>query len=123
MTDQPMFHQPRRTQNGGADSQPTIWRRMRRLLRRLPLIDRGFAAYFCARDPGTPIFARVALFGAIAYFFMPFDAIPDFIPGVGHLDDAAILLLAIRLVAHRITPEHHDRARRRLDLWADATLS
>ena len=89
----------------------------------MPLIDRGFAAYYCARDPQTPILARVALFGAIGYFFMPFDVIPDFIPGIGHIDDAAIMLLAIRLVAHRITPEHHDRARQRLDLWAGPALS
>jgi uncharacterized membrane protein YkvA (DUF1232 family) len=90
---------------------------MRRLIRHVPLLDRGLAAYYCARDRETPFHARCALFGAIGYFLMPFDVIPDFIPGIGHIDDAAILLLAIRLVAHRITPAHKAQGRERLDQW------
>jgi uncharacterized membrane protein YkvA (DUF1232 family) len=109
MTDQPMFHRPGRT---GA------WRRLRRLIRHIPLIDRTVAAYYCARDPETPLYARGALFFAIAYFIMPFDLIPDFIPFVAHIDDAVVMLLALRLVAHRITPAHQESAQRRLAAWA-----
>ena len=107
MTDQPMFHRP-----------PGTLRRLRRLIRHIPLIDRTLAAYYCARDPETPLYARCALFFAIAYFIMPFDLIPDFIPVVAHIDDAAVMWLAIRLVSHRITPQHEESAQRRLDVWA-----
>lgn len=93
-------------------------RRLRGLIRRIPLIDRTLAAYYCARDPETPLYARLAIFGAIAYFIMPFDLIPDFIPVVAHIDDAAVMLLAIRLVNHRITPDHRERARILLQRWA-----
>jgi uncharacterized membrane protein YkvA (DUF1232 family) len=31
------------------------------------------------------------LIGAIVYFVNPFDAIPDFIPVIGYLDDAAVI--------------------------------
>jgi uncharacterized membrane protein YkvA (DUF1232 family) len=106
MTDQPLS---RRSSD--------FWRRLRRLIRHIPLIDRSLAAYYCARDPRTPLYARCALFFAIAYFIMPFDLIPDFIPVVAHIDDAAVMLLALRLVGHSITPVHQEYARRRLDAW------
>jgi uncharacterized membrane protein YkvA (DUF1232 family) len=106
MTDQPLFR-----------AAPGSWRRLRRLIRHIPLIDRTLAAYYCARDPETPLYARGALFFAIGYFIMPLDLIPDFIPFVAHIDDCAIMLLALRLVAHRITPTHEEHARRRLESW------
>jgi uncharacterized membrane protein YkvA (DUF1232 family) len=115
MRDQPIYRQPPSGSKSGAT--PGRVHRLRRLIRHIPLIQRMTAAYYCARDPGTPLRARLALFGALGYFIMPFDIIPDFIPGIGHLDDAAVMLLALRLVAHRVTPEHRDRAQVRIDKW------
>jgi uncharacterized membrane protein YkvA (DUF1232 family) len=115
MTDQPILHHRATDSRRGASSDTGFWRRMRRLIRHVPLLDRSLAAYYCARDRETPFYARCALFGAIGYFLMPFDIIPDFIPGIGHIDDAAVMLLAIRLVAHCITPEHKAQGRKRLD--------
>jgi len=106
MTDQPMYRRP-----------PGTWRRLRRLIRHIPLINRTLGAYYCARDPETPLYARCAVFFAIAYFIMPFDLIPDFIPFVAHIDDAAVMLLALRLVGRSITPVHQEFARRRLESW------
>ena len=104
-----------------AKAGPSTRRRsLRRFIRHIPLIDRTLAAYYCARDPQTPLYARLAVFFGIAYFIMPFDLIPDFIPFVAHLDDAAVMLLAIRIVHHRITPEHRERGRLLLDQWAGA---
>jgi uncharacterized membrane protein YkvA (DUF1232 family) len=37
---------------------------------------------------------------AIMYFVGPFDVIPDFIPVVGFLDDAAVLAFCFRLMQH-----------------------
>ncbi len=37
----------------------------------------------------------VILVGALLYFLMPIDAIPDFIPGVGFLDDAGVIAMAL----------------------------
>jgi uncharacterized membrane protein YkvA (DUF1232 family) len=118
MTDQPF---DRTTMPGAKAEAATGQRRsLRRFIRYIPMIDRTLSAYYCARDRETPLYARAAIFGAIAYFIMPFDLIPDFIPVIAHIDDAAVMLLAIRLVNHRITPEHRARGRLLLDHWAGA---
>jgi len=57
---------------------------------------------------------RGVLLGALAYFVVPTDFIPDFIAGLGFTDDAAVLLLAIQTVSGHIKESHRDRAREAL---------
>jgi uncharacterized membrane protein YkvA (DUF1232 family) len=88
-----------------------FWRKVRRHAGKLPFIDQLLAAYFCAIDPKTPLQAKAILFGAIAYFVLPFDVIPDFIAGLGYTDDAAVLAAAIRSILPHIKDDHRGRAR------------
>ena len=62
---------------------------------------------------------QAALLGAIAYFILPFDFVPDMLPVLGFTDDAAMLATAIRMVAGHITPEHRDAARAALKRGLD----
>jgi uncharacterized membrane protein YkvA (DUF1232 family) len=93
----------------------TFWRKLRRFAARLPFAEDLVAAYICAFDRDTPRHVQVALIGALAYFVLPFDFIPDMLPLVGFTDDAAVLATAIKLVAAHITPQHRQAARRVLD--------
>lgn len=45
-----------------------------------------------------PFKSIAAIAGAIIYFVSPIDAIPDFIPGVGYLDDASVIAYCLRFV-------------------------
>jgi uncharacterized membrane protein YkvA (DUF1232 family) len=68
------------------------------------------------RDERTPLAAKLFLALAIGYFCMPFDLIPDFIPVIGHIDDAivipALVFAALRLVPHKIVSEHREQVAR-----------
>jgi uncharacterized membrane protein YkvA (DUF1232 family) len=90
----------------------TFWPKFRRFAARLPFAEDLVAAYFCAFDRDTPRHVQVALMGALAYFVLPFDFIPDVMPLIGFTDDAAVLATAIKLVAAHITPQHREAARR-----------
>ena len=63
------------------------------------------------RDKKVPKISRILIGLAIAYFFMPIDIIPDFIPVIGHLDDAIIILslisVAIKFIPKEIFSEHY----------------
>ena len=82
---------------------------------RLPFAEDLLAAYYCAFDQATPFRVRAALVGALAYFVMPFDFMPDVLPLLGFTDDAAVLLTALRMVAGHLRPEHRDAARGALE--------
>src|ERR1700709_1494571 len=88
-----------------------FWRKLKQVATRLPFAEDLLAAYYCAFDKQTPRHVQVALLGAVAYFILPFDFIPDMLPVLGFTDDAAVLATAIRMVAAHIKPEHRDAAR------------
>jgi uncharacterized membrane protein YkvA (DUF1232 family) len=110
--------------SGGFDEQDTrneervrrdFWRKAARVAARLPFAEDLLAAYYCAFDQATPFQVSAALVGALAYFVLPFDFLPDVLPLLGFTDDAAVLLTALRMVAGHLRPEHRDAARAALE--------
>ncbi len=91
--------------------QESFWTKARHTLGRLPFTEDAVAAFHCATDSLTPLPARATLFGALAYFILPFDAIPDFLIGIGYTDDAAVLLAAFTACKSYITDDHRAKAR------------
>ncbi|WFU33203.1 YkvA family protein [Bradyrhizobium brasilense] len=88
-----------------------FWIKFKKVVASLPFAEDLLAAYYCAFDRQTPRHVQAALLGAIAYFILPFDFVPDMLPILGFTDDAAVLATALRMVASHITPEHRDAAR------------
>jgi uncharacterized membrane protein YkvA (DUF1232 family) len=99
-----------------------FWAKFKRVAAGLPFAEDLLSAYYCAFDRRTPRHVQAALLGALAYFILPFDFIPDMLPVLGFTDDAAVLATAIRLVAAHITPEHREAARAALTRIADPKI-
>jgi uncharacterized membrane protein YkvA (DUF1232 family) len=83
----------------------------RKLARALPFSEDVLAVCYCVRDNRTSGRVKLTLLAALAYFVMPIDAIPDFIPVLGFTDDAAVIATAIAAVRGAILPEHREAAR------------
>jgi uncharacterized membrane protein YkvA (DUF1232 family) len=92
-----------------------FWQKVRRVVARIPFSEDLLAAYFCAVDRNTPAYVRAVLCGAIAYFVLPADMIPDVLAPLGFTDDASVIAAAIAAVGGNLQPEHRDAARARLD--------
>ncbi len=88
-----------------------FWEKARRTLGKVPFTEEAVAAFYCATDSATPLPIRATLFGALAYFILPFDAIPDILLGLGYTDDAAIMIAAFTAAKVHITESHRARAR------------
>jgi len=91
-----------------------FWPKLGKVFASIPFAEDAVAAYYCAFDRATPLKVKGVLLGALAYFVLPLDAVPDFLLGLGFTDDMAVLLAAISMIRTHIRPEHYDKARETL---------
>lgn len=73
---------------------------------RLDVVKHANTLFNCFVDPNTPQYTKLVIVGALFYLVTPIDAIPDFTPIVGLVDDLAVIATCINEVAKHILPEH-----------------
>lgn len=97
----------------------SLWRKLSRHARKAgrDVVEKALQLHYAARRPDTPTWARSTAYGALAYFVLPFDAIPDFIAGVGYTDDLGVLAVAIATLAYYIDDDVRAQASERLRTW------
>ncbi|OLP56082.1 hypothetical protein BJF92_19925 [Rhizobium rhizosphaerae] len=87
-----------------------FWPTLKRAIGHIPFARDLVASYYCALDPETPLRTRGILLGALAYFVLPFDVVPDFLAVVGFSDDIAVLTAAFAAVSGQIRERHYQKA-------------
>lgn len=99
-------------------SEDGFWAKLAQAAKRAgqEVIYQALLLYYTATSSSTPLRDRALIFGALGYFILPTDLIPDFIPVLGYTDDAAALATVIKVVAKNITDairqQAHERAAR-----------
>ena len=101
----------RRAATDEAGLRRKFWRKLLREAASIPFLEEALTAHYCAFDRNTPVYVKLVLVGAIAYFIVPDDLIPDYIPLIGYADDAAVIAAALKLMSSHIKPEHREAAR------------
>jgi len=102
-----------------AYSEDSFWQKLGRVALRAghEVVGRALVLYYCLRDSDTPAWARGVIVGALGYFILPADVIPDVVPFSGFADDFGVLVSALVSVAHHVKPEHRSAAREILTRW------
>ncbi len=97
-------------------SEDSFWRKISRnaLKAGKEVVLNALTLYYCLQDEDTPTKAKLTIFGALGYFIVMLDAIPDFTPIVGYGDDLGAIMLAMGIVAVHIKPEHRALAEKQL---------
>lgn len=83
----------------------------------IKVIYAALLLYYVLKSPLTPKKDRNKILGALGYFILPFDLIPDAIPVAGFADDLAALTWALYAVSKNITPEIKAQAKTKLRDW------
>lgn len=91
-----------------------FWRKLGRVLAHVPFAEDLVAVWYCAKDPATPAHVRALLWGAVGYFVMPADLVPDYLVALGFTDDAAVIAMVMSLLGRYVAPRHRDAAADRI---------
>ncbi len=83
----------------------------------IEVVEKALFLYYAYLEPETPAWAKTIIVGALGYFILPLDAIPDVIPVVGYADDLGVLVMAVGTVAAYITPKVKAKAKQKMKDW------
>ena len=81
------------------------------------VVEKALWLYFAAQRPETPRWAKATVYGALAYFVVPLDAIPDVVPMAGYTDDLGVLAVAVVTIARYIDGTVREKTSRLLARW------
>lgn len=81
------------------------------------VVEKALILFYAAQRPETPVWAKTIIYSALAYFILPTDVVPDFVPIAGYADDLTSLIAALSAVAVCITPEVRQAAKQKVEDW------
>lgn len=81
------------------------------------LIEKSLWLFYASLRPQTPMWAKSVVYGALAYFVMPMDAIPDFVPVTGFADDLGVLAGAVGAISMYINEDVKRQASMKMQQW------
>ena len=87
--------------------------KLKKLIGKVPFARDALAMYFAMLDQAVPLWAKLTIALALVYFIVPTDVIPDYLLGVGYIDDAGIIAAALKTVDVFVSESHFKLA----DQW------
>lgn len=75
--------------------------------------------YYALLDGDVSLKDKAIVIGALGYFILPLDFIPDMLGPLGYTDDMTALIYALKTIWDNITPAVHSKARSKLGEWFD----
>lgn len=103
----------------GEYSESKLWSKIKKVAASAgkSLIYNVLLLYYVMLEPTVPIAYKTMIIGALGYFILPLDLVPDVIPVAGYADDAAALAALVKTVNDCITPQIKAKANAKLAEW------
>jgi uncharacterized membrane protein YkvA (DUF1232 family) len=100
-------------------SDKKFWNKLKRFAHSAgeDVVERALLLFYALKSPKTPKWAKTVVLGALAYFIMPMDAIPDVVPVVGYTDDLGALAAALVAVRLYVTDDMKEMAKAKTKEW------
>lgn len=73
--------------------------------------------FYVLKKKTTPVWAKSMIIGALGYFILPTDFVPDFIPFFGYSDDLSALAGGLVAVAMYVDAEVKQKSKDKLHVW------
>jgi len=105
--------------NANHYSEDSFWEKLKNFAVKAggEVVEKALQLYYAAQEPETPAWAKTAIYGALGYFILPLDVIPDVMPGIGFTDDLGILAAAIGAVSMYINDDVKKKAEQKMQDW------
>lgn len=81
-----------------------LWNKVERSGSKIRFAKDVKALYRYMRDGAVPWYRKTIVVAALIYFISPIDALPDFAPFFGYLDDLGVIVTAIKYLGSEIVP-------------------
>ena len=96
-----------------------LWFKIKDVARKagIKVVYAALVLYYLARDGEVPLKEKLKIYGALGYFILPIDMIPDSIIALGFTDDFAALAYALYSASKYITPDIEAKAEAKLREW------
>lgn len=103
----------------GHYSEDQFWTKVANFARKagMEVIYGVLLLYYVLTSDTTRKQDKAKIIGALGYFILPLDLIPDGMPIVGYTDDLAAISWCIYSVAKNITPAVRENATRQMHKW------
>lgn len=102
--DENRFDTKEEVERGTEYVEERLWEKVERSGTKIRFAKDVKALYHYMRDKYVPWYRKAIVVTALIYFISPIDAVPDFAPFFGYLDDLGVILAAIKYLGSEIVP-------------------
>ena len=97
-------------------SESSFWDKIKKFARKagIKLIYLALLLFYTLQSGNLSLTDKAIIYGALGYFILPIDLIPDWIPVIGLSDDFGTLMYAYKRIKANITDETREKAKIKL---------
>ena len=81
-----------------------LWSKLAKVEKKISFAKDVIALYRYMRDPAVAWYRKSIVVAGLVYFISPIDAIPDFTPVIGYLDDLGVITALLKFLGRELVP-------------------